>query len=77
MQTFVNQLVNQRYLLAVLTIFIGAVVTWGAGQATIESSFNSILSEDDPYREEVDQVNEDFPPSTAVLFAFMPKDGEV
>ena len=77
MQTFVNQLVNQRYLFAVLTILIGAVVGWGAGQTAIDSSFNSILSEDDPYREQVDQVNEDFPPSTAVLFAFMPKDGEI
>jgi len=77
MQAFIDQLLGRRYLLAVLTVLLGGVVTWGAFDTSIDSSFNAILAEDDPYREEVDQVNKDFPPSTAVLFAFLPAGGDV
>ena len=77
MQTLINQLLEKRYLLAVLTLILGGLVSWGARYTSIDSSFNSILSEDDPYRQQVDQVNKDFPPSTTVLFAFMSPGGDV
>ena len=57
MQTLINQLLEKRYLLAVLTLILGGLVSWGARYTSIDSSFNSILSEDDPYRQQVDQVN--------------------
>jgi predicted RND superfamily exporter protein len=71
MEFLVNQLLVKRYLLSFLTIVLAGVVSWGIGDTSVDNTFNGILSEDDPYREEVDRVREDFPPSTAVLFAFL------
>ena len=77
MPFLINQLLSRRYILALLTILLGGVVTWGVQHTSIDSTFNAILSEDDPYREEVEQVRRDFPPSTSVLFAFLPSQGDV
>ena len=77
MQFLINQLLAKRYLLTLMTILLGSVVTWGILNTSIDSTFNSILSEDDPYREEVEQVRKDFPPSTGVLFAFLSTNGDV
>lgn len=71
MQILINQLLEKRYFLAILTIVLGGLVSWGARYTSIDSSFRAILSDDDPYREEVDQVHKDFPPSTSVIFAFI------
>ncbi|MCZ6659512.1 MAG: MMPL family transporter, partial [Gammaproteobacteria bacterium] len=77
MQFLINQLLAKRHLLALLTVFLGGAVTWGMLNTSIDSTFNAILSEDDPYREEVEQVRKDFPPSTSVLFAFLSTSGDV
>ena len=71
MQILINQLLEKRYFLAILIIVLGGLVSWGARYTSIDSSFRAILSDDDPYREEVDQVHKDFPPSTSVIFAFI------
>lgn len=77
MARLINFLLSQRYLLATLSILLGGAISLGALKTTIDSSDDSILSEDDPYRLEVAQVNKDFPPSTSVLFAFMSPEGDV
>ena len=77
MPRLINFLLSQRYLLATLSILLGGAISLGALKTTIDSSDDSILSEDDPYRLEVAQVNKDFPPSTSVLFAFMSPEGDV
>jgi predicted RND superfamily exporter protein len=77
MARLINFLLSQRYLLATLAILLGGAISLGALKTTIDSSDDSILSEDDPYRLEVAQVNKDFPPSTSVLFAFMSPEGDV
>ena len=77
MARLINFLLSQRYMLAVLAILLGGAISLGALKTTIDSSDDSILSEDDPYRLEVAQVNKDFPPSTSVLFAFMSPEGDV
>ncbi|MFL3655013.1 MAG: RND family transporter [Halioglobus sp.] len=77
MARLISFLLSQRYLLATLSIVLGGAISLGALQTTIDSSDDSILSEDDPYRLEVAQVNKDFPPSTSVLFAFMSPEGDV
>lgn len=77
MDRLTDFLLTKRYLLAFLTVVLGGIVTFGVTKTTIDSSADSILSEDDPYRKQVERVNEDFPPSTAVLFAFMSEDGSV
>lgn len=77
MARLISFLLSQRYLLATLSIVLGGAISLGVLQTTIDSSDDSILSEDDPYRLEVAQVNKDFPPSTSVLFAFMSPEGDV
>ena len=77
MARLINFLLSQRYLLATLSILLGSAISLGALKTTINSSDDAILSEDDPYRLEVAQVNKDFPPSTSVLFAFMSPEGDV
>ena len=77
MQALIDQLLGKRNLLAVLTILLGGLVSWGVWYTSIDSSFNSILAEDDPYREQVERVNKDFPPSTSVLFTFISPSGDV
>ena len=76
MSFLIDFLLSKRYLLASVTLVGGAIVTWGLNFTTLESRFDSILSEDDPYKLEVDQARRDFPPSTSILFAFE-TDGDV
>jgi len=70
MQHLINQLLSKRYLLAAATVLLGGIVVWGMQNTALESTYTSILSEDDPYRAEVDQTRKDFPPTTSVLFVF-------
>ncbi|MFT6273959.1 MAG: putative RND superfamily exporter protein, partial [Halioglobus sp.] len=77
MQLLVNFLLSRRNLLAVLSIVLGAAVVFGVKHTRIDSSYDTILTEDDPYRLQVEQVREDFPPSTSVLFTFLSEDGDV
>lgn len=73
MQSFIEFLLSRRHILALITILLGAFISYGMTKSTIDGSSRSILSEDDPYKIEVDQAREDFPPSTSVLFAFQHK----
>jgi predicted RND superfamily exporter protein len=70
MQSLVQLLLSRRHLLAILTVLAGAVIIWGMSYNRLDTTYNAILSEDDPYKEEVDQARKDFPPSTSVVFAF-------
>ena len=70
MQFLIDQLLAKRFLLAFITLILGSVVTWGMFHTSMDATYSSILSEDDPYRVEVEQTRKDFPPSTSVLFAF-------
>lgn len=70
MQLLINQLLDKRHWLALLTLLFGAALTFGLTKSSIDAGYRSILSEDDPYKAEVDQAEIDFPPSTRVLFAF-------
>ena len=70
MQKFIQILVDRRYILFVLSLAVGAAVTFGMTRSSTETTARSILSDDDPFRKEVDQTRADFPPGTSVLFAF-------
>lgn len=70
MQTLIRLLLDKRYLWALLTLLVSAVVGWGLQYTTLDSTPRAILSEGDPYKAQVDQARIDFPPSTSVLFAF-------
>jgi predicted RND superfamily exporter protein len=77
MSLLVDQLLRKRYLLALICVLLGVVVAYGVRFTSVDNTFNAILSESDPYRDEVEQVRKDFPPSTGVLFAFMAPQGDV
>ncbi len=77
MDKLIDFLIGRRNLLAVLTVVLGAAVSYGITLTTIDPSYDAILDEEDPYRQEVEEVEADFPPSSGVLFAFMPKNGDV
>ena len=47
MQTFIDQLLQKRHLLAFLTVLLGAAVCWGVTYTSIDSSFDAILAEDE------------------------------
>jgi len=70
MQSFIDFLLKRRHFLAIACVILGAALTWGMTKSGLDGTFGSILSEDDPYKAEVDEAREDFPPSTSVLFAF-------
>lgn len=70
MQSLIEFLLHKRYFLAIFTVILGVFLSWGLNFTTLESRYESILSQDDPYKAEVDQAKLDFPPSTSVLFAF-------
>ena len=70
MENWVEKLIARRDLLALTTLIITVFMSFGVQQASMEATDQTLLSEDDPYREEVKQAREDFPPTTGVLFAF-------
>lgn len=77
MQTLVNFLLSYRHALAILTLLLGGFIAYGSHKTEIDSSYDSILAQDDPYRAEVASVHSDFPPSTSVLFTFLAPDGDI
>lgn len=77
MTALINLLTVRRHVLALLTIVVTAAIAWGVTYTTTDASSKAILADDDPYRQEVEQVDRDFPPSTGAIFAFMPRDGNI
>jgi predicted RND superfamily exporter protein len=77
MRRLIDQLVARRAILALLTLLLGGVVASGLARTTTDTRDTALLSEDDPIRKEVERVREEFPPSTGILFAFLPASGNV
>ncbi len=70
MTRLLDALVAKRYVFGLFGVLMAGLGAWGLNYTTMESGYNAILSEDDPYRAEVEQARRDFPPSTNVLFVF-------
>ena len=77
MQLWIDLLLARGKVLAVLLVALTAVIAAEIPNIRTDNSDTALLSEDDPHRAEIDQVREDFRRSTSVLFAFLPKDGDV
>lgn len=77
MRRLIDQLLARRAVLALLTLAIGGGVAAGIARTTTDTRDSALLSEDDPIRTEVERVREEFPPTTGVLFAFLPPGGDV
>ena len=70
MQNWADKLISGRYFLALTTIFVTIFMSVGTQFTTMAGTDETLLSEDDPYRDEVKLAREDFPPTTGVLIAF-------
>jgi len=56
MENWVEKLIARRYLLALTTLIVTVFMSFGAQHASMEATDQTLLSEDDPYREEVKQA---------------------
>lgn len=63
-------LVERRLLLSVLAIVIAGLMALGIERTTFDGSPEAVLADGDPYKAEVDQAKQDFPPSTSLVVAF-------
>ena len=63
-------LVRWRYALGALALALCAFLAVGLQNYRLDTTADSMLSEGDPYKAEVDEVREMFPPSTSVIFVF-------
>ncbi len=70
MQNWIDKLISTRHSLALVTILVTVFMSVGTQFTKMEGTDETLLSEDDPYREEVRLAREDFPPTTGVLIAF-------
>ena len=70
MQNWADKLISARYFLALTTILVTIFMSVGTQFTKMAGTDETLLSEDDPYREEVKLAREDFPPTTGVLIAF-------
>jgi predicted RND superfamily exporter protein len=70
-------LVERRTTLAVLTILLSIAVGWGVTKTQVDPRSDAILPEDDPYAAEVDEVQQDFPPSRSAWFTFIAPGGDI
>ena len=67
---YAHLLVRQRFLLCIITLLVGGFVAFGISKTVQDNSTEAILAQDDPYKEEIDQNEADFPSSPSILFAF-------
>ena len=70
MNKLIEKLVTARHFFAIFAILISVFFSVGTKFTQMEATDETLLSEDDPYREEVQLAKEDFPPTTGILFAF-------
>jgi predicted RND superfamily exporter protein len=62
--------VRYRFALTIGSLIMAGAMAWGMQFSTFDGTTDSILSEGDPYKAEVDQARIDFPPSASMLVAF-------
>ena len=70
MQNWADKLISGRHFLALTTILVTIFMSVGTQFTKMAGTDETLLSEDDPYRDEVKLAREDFPPTTGVLIAF-------
>lgn len=69
--------VEFRYRYLLLTLITALALAFGIAQITFDSSLSALLSDNDPYLDELAELNEAFPSSLQVNFAFVPESGTV
>ena len=74
MKFIINLLLEKRNVLALATLALSIFVAVGLGSTRMIATSESLLSDNDPFKLEVEMAQEDFPPTTGVLFAFEAED---
>ena len=74
MKFILDLLLEKRHLLALVTLALSITVAVGLGATRMVATSESLLSDNDPFKLEVEMAQEDFPPTTGVLFAFEAED---
>ena len=69
-QLLVNLLVAGRFPVAAATLLVAGIVAFGMQFTSLDPSSRGILIEDDPIRAEVEEVREDFPAASSVMYVF-------
>jgi len=77
MQLLIDQLVARRKLLTALTLLVAVATSWGIQYVVTDNRDRALFAENDPAVLDIEAVREHFPDSTAFLFAFLPKGGDV
>lgn len=77
MQSLINFLIHKRYLLTLLTVLMSGFIFSGIPLTSTKTTLTSILDKDDPYKAQVDTVDEMFPPSNSAVFIFDTSEGDV
>ena len=74
MKIILDLLLEKRNFLAFVTLALSICVAVGLGSVRMVATIESLLSDNDPFKLEVEMAQEDFPPTTGVLFAFEAED---
>ncbi len=68
--------VVNRYLLFIVATVITALLSMGILRTSFDTSLSALLSESDPYLDELDLLEQQFPSSSEIRFAFIAEEGE-
>jgi hypothetical protein len=70
MKVITEFLLDKRFFLAFVALALSVFVAMGSNSTRMVATSESLLSDDDPFKIEVEMAQEDFPPTTGVLFVF-------
>lgn len=68
--------IAQRYVLLAIATLLTALLGTGILHTSFDTSLSALLSESDPYLDEMDLLEEQFPSGSEIRFAFIAEDGE-
>ena len=68
--------IANRYALLILATFLTVFLSTGILRTSFDTSLSALLSNSDPYLDELDLLDQEFPTSSEIRFAFTAEDGE-
>ena len=66
---------NHKILIMLATV-VTLLLSIGILRTSFDTSLNALLTESDPYLDELELLSEEFPPNSEIRFAFIAKPGE-
>ena len=68
--------VERRRLLLILSVIASTILAAGIFRSSFDTSFSALLTQSDPYVDELERMEEQFPSPIQVAFAFIPQNSE-